>query len=87
MTVASLSMAALALAGFWLFGGLVARVGGALLMLAGLVGVAAISDANGPIVFVLGAGMWLAGYWHYALRHGGFKSTLAEQLLSRFVRE
>jgi hypothetical protein len=87
MTVTGLSLTALVLAGFWLFGGLMARAGGALLMLAGLVGVAAIGDANGLIVFALGAGMWLAGHWHYALRHRGFKSTLAEQLLSRFVRE
>lgn len=87
MTVASLSMAALALACLWLFGGLLARGAGALLMLAGLVGVAVTGDANGLVVFVPGAGLWLAEHLHYALRHGDFKSTLAGQLLSRFVRE
>jgi hypothetical protein len=86
MTITSLGMAILALASLWLFGGLLARAGGSLLMLAGLLGVAAIGDVNGLIVFVLGAGIWLAGHWHYALRHGGFRSPLAQQLLSRFVR-
>lgn len=87
MTVASLGFAILVLAGLWLFGGLLARATGALLMLAGAVGAAAIDDANGLVVFALGGGLWLVGHFHYALRHGEFKSTLAGQFLSRFVRE
>lgn len=53
-------VAILVLSGLWLFGGLLARAGGALLMLAGLVGVAAIGNANAFVVFVLGAGLWLS---------------------------
>jgi hypothetical protein len=83
MTASSLGIAILALAGAWLFGSLLARLGGALLMLVGLVGVAATGDANGLVVFVLGAGMWLAGHWHYALRHRFYKSPVTERVFYR----
>lgn len=87
MIPAELGFAILILAGLWLFGGLLARGAGSLLMLAGAVGVAVTGNTNGLIVLVLGAIMWLTGHWHFALRHEGFKSPLAQRLLAWFVPE
>ncbi|HEY2717362.1 MAG TPA: hypothetical protein VGI73_14180 [Solirubrobacterales bacterium] len=32
------------------------------------------------LIFVLGASLWVAGHLHFRLRHGAFKSSLAERL-------
>ncbi len=87
MIPAGLGFAILILAGLWLFGGLLARGAGALLMFAGTVGIATAGNTSGLAVLALGATLWLAGHWHYALRHEEFKSPLAQRLLSRFVSE
>lgn len=34
-------------------------------------------DANGLFVLAIGALLWLAGHWHYALRHHEYKSPPA----------
>jgi hypothetical protein len=60
MIVVSLSLAAFALAGLRLFGGQLAQTAG-LLMLAGLVGGAAIGDVNGLVVATPGAILWFGG--------------------------
>jgi hypothetical protein len=87
MIPTALGAAILILAGLWLFGGLLARGIGALLVFVGAIGIATTSDANGLLALGLGAILWLAGHWHYALRHEGFRSPLAQRLLSRFVPE
>ncbi|HEY1853683.1 MAG TPA: hypothetical protein VGG40_03785 [Solirubrobacterales bacterium] len=71
---------ALALICVWVFGGIALRFGGTLLALAGLLGLSLAGNANGLLVFVLGACLWLAGHLHFRLRHGAFKSALAERL-------
>ncbi len=83
MIATALGIGILTLAGLWLFGGLLARAGGCLLMLTGAVGAAAIGTASGLVLFALGIALWLVGHWHYALRHGEFKSLLAKRALSR----
>ena len=80
MIPTALGAAILILAGLWLFGRLLARAGGTLLMLTGLAGVAATGDAHGLVVSLLGAGIWLAGHWHYALRHRFYNSPLTERV-------
>lgn len=32
-------------------------------------------------MLALGLAAWLTGHWHYALRHGFYKSLLAERVL------
>jgi hypothetical protein len=69
----------------WLLGGLAARVGGLLLILAG-----AANLALGPLpeaVLLIGAGavLWLVGHWHYALRHDAYKSPLASRVFGRWA--
>jgi uncharacterized membrane protein YqjE len=80
-TVGSLILGALAL---WFFGGLLLRLAGLLIFVAGVVG-AARGNAGGVLVAALGALGWLAGHWHYALRHQEYKSPLARRLFSRWA--
>ena len=56
--------------GFWIFGGIALRLGGALLVIAGAAGLAITGDASGLLLVALGAAAWSAGHLHYALRHG-----------------
>jgi hypothetical protein len=72
---------AVALIGAWVFGGIVLRLAGGLLGLAGLIGLSLSGNANGLLVFVLGACLWLAGHLHFRLRHGAFKSALVKRLV------
>ena len=75
MTV--LGIAALALLYTWIFGGLLLRVGGLLLVFAGAIVLAVSGNANGILVAAIGAVLWLLGHGNYALRHGVWKSRLA----------
>ncbi|MBS1878614.1 MAG: hypothetical protein JST31_03780 [Actinobacteria bacterium] len=79
MTLSALGTLALALICAWLFGGIALRLGGGLVAPGGLVGLSLAGNANGLLVFALGACLWLAGYLHFRLRHGFFKSVLAER--------
>lgn len=78
-TVGSLIFGAL---GLWFFGGFVLRLGGLLIFLAGIAGVVS-GNTGGTFVAIIGALAWLAGHWHYALRHQEYKSPLARHLFSR----
>lgn len=46
----------------------------------GLIGLSLNGDACGILVFALGACLWLAGNLLFRLRHGAFKSALAEHI-------
>lgn len=70
MSAAStIGIAIVALVGFWLLGGVLMRIGGTILVLAG--GAALAITGNGEAVFLLlaGATLWLAGRAHHAVRH------------------
>jgi len=73
-------VAILVVAGIWLFGSLLARWAGALLVVAGSVGLASIGDPNGFLLVALGAALWLIGHCLYRMRRGAWKSALAECL-------
>jgi len=77
----------LGLLAFWLVGGIVGRIGGLLLVLAGIANVALNSQAGGLLPIAIGAGLWLAGHWHYALRHHTYKSPLARYVFCRWSPE
>lgn len=85
MIVSALGIAALAALLGWIFGGIALRLGGLLIALAGLVGLAMSGDAAGVLAFAIGALLWLAGQWHYALRHQEYKSPLARHLFCRWL--
>ncbi|HEX3563222.1 MAG TPA: hypothetical protein VHU24_10325 [Solirubrobacterales bacterium] len=83
MIFVDLAIVALGLVCLWVFGGLLLRLSGLILSLAGAGVVALSGNANGILVFAIGAALWLAGHWLYALRHGQYKSPLAELLFCR----
>jgi hypothetical protein len=83
MIFVDLAIVALSLVCLWVFGGLLLRLSGLILSLAGAGVVALSGNANGIVVFAIGAALWLAGHWLYALRHGQYKSPLAELLFCR----
>jgi hypothetical protein len=69
----------------WLLGGLLLRIGSLLLILAGAFGAGVQRDASGVLVLAIGALFWLAGHWHYALRHHEYKSPLAGYVFLRWA--
>jgi hypothetical protein len=74
------AIAILAMVGFWLFGGVVLRVGGIVFVFAGLVSLVALANPAALLMVVIGLFMWLAGHWHFALRHHEYKSPLAQRI-------
>jgi hypothetical protein len=77
---AAIGIAILVVAGIWLFGGLLARCAGVLLVVAGSVGLASTGNANGLLLVALGIALWLVGHLLYRMRRGAWKSALAERL-------
>lgn len=83
MTLLAIGAVALGLLFAWFFGGVLLRLGGLVLALAALAVLALTGNGNAIVVFAIGAALWLAGHWHYALRHGDYKSPLAAFLFRR----
>jgi hypothetical protein len=82
----SIGMAALfALLVIWLLGGLVLRASGLLLILAGGFGLGLQPNASEALVLGIGVLLWLAGHWHYALRHHEYKCPLARHFFLRWA--
>ena len=79
----AIGVAILAAIVIWLFGGLLARWAGALLVVVGAAGLASIDDSNGLLLVALGALLWLAGHLLYRVRRGIWKSALAERVWQR----
>jgi hypothetical protein len=69
----------------WLLGGVLLRIAGLLLVLAGGFGGGLQRNASGVLVLAIGALLWLAGHWHYALRHHEYKSSLAGYVFMRWA--
>lgn len=83
MILVDLAILALVLLFVWILGGLLLRIGGLVLALGGAGMVALSGNANGLLVFAIGGALWLAGHWLYAMRHGEYKSPLADFLFYR----
>lgn len=80
MALTVIGIAILAVGGFWIFGGVVLRVVGAVFAFAGVVGLVTLANPTALFMVVLGLVMWLAGHWHFALRHHEYKSPLARRI-------
>lgn len=87
MIPAALGLVLIALLGFWLLGGLLLRIGGTTLALVGVSGLALTGDPEALVCVGVGAALWLAGHWHYALRHHEYKSPLASYVFRRWAPE
>jgi hypothetical protein len=83
MILVDLSIVALGFLFVWVLGGPLLRIGGLILVLSGAGLVALSGNANGILVFAIGAALWLAGHWLYAFRHLEYKSPLADFLFCR----
>jgi hypothetical protein len=83
MTTATLGLVLMAVVGCWVFGGIVLRAGGLLIAATGFALLLAEGQLVGGPLMIAGLAIWLVGHWHYALRHGFFKSAVAERLLLR----
>ncbi|QBJ97395.1 hypothetical protein ERC79_16710 [Rhodococcus sp. ABRD24] len=69
--------------GAWLFGSVIARIGGALLVIIGLLRIA--SDHASPRMWAfvgIGVALWLFGQWLWALKHKLWRSSLALSVFS-----
>ena len=80
--VESIVLLALIALGIWLFGSIALRVGGLLLLFLGGFGILT-GTSEALVLLVLGTVAWLAGHWLYGVKHGGYKSALAAQVLNR----
>ena len=80
MAVTAIGIAILAIIGFWFFGGVVLRVVGAVFVFVGLVSLVTLGSLAALLMVAIGLVMWLAGHWHFALRHHEYKSALAERI-------
>lgn len=75
-----IGVAIIAIVGLWIFGGVFLRVGGIVFAFAGAVSLITLGDPVALFMVVLGFAMWLAGHWHFALRHHAYKSPLARRI-------
>ncbi|MCD7053127.1 hypothetical protein LRS58_20635 [Rhodococcus sp. BH2-1] len=67
----------------WLFGSVLARVGGALLVIIGLLRIASDHASSRMWAFVgIGVGLWLFGHWLWALKHKLWRSRIALSVFS-----
>lgn len=85
MSLNLLGIAILGLASLWLLGSFLLRAGGLLVMFAGALGLVIGGDGGGIAMICLGLLAWLAGHWHFALRHHEYKSPLARYVFCRWA--
>jgi hypothetical protein len=88
VTVGVVAVVVLGLLAFWVIGGIVLRLAGAALALLALVGLAVSSGHGagaGVPLFLVGVVLWLAGHWHFALRHHAYKSPLAQRVFLQLL--
>jgi hypothetical protein len=66
--------------GVWVMGGLVLRIGGAMLIAGGLLRTAITGSPSSALLSTVGAIAWLAGHWLFAVRHHYYVSPLARRV-------
>ncbi|WP_155891769.1 hypothetical protein [Conexibacter woesei] len=86
MLATLLALVAVLLVVAWLAGGFLLRIAGIAVAVTGLL-LALAGHPLGLLITAFGAVMWVAGHWHYALRHHTYKSPLARRLFLDVLRE
>jgi hypothetical protein len=64
----------------WRLGGAMLRLTGGFLAIGGLLATASSGSAHTALGALLGALVWLAGHWLWALRHHYYRSPLARRI-------
>lgn len=85
MALTVIGIAILAVGGVWIFGGVFLRIVGIVFVVAGVISLLTLSDPVALFMVVLGFVMWLAGHWHFALRHHEYKSPLARRIFLQIL--
>lgn len=67
MSTSALGIAIVALVGFWLLGGVLMRLGGTLLVIAGGAALA-VGNRSAVVLLLAGVALWLGGRLHRSLR-------------------
>lgn len=80
MTLTLIGVAIIVVVGLWIFGGVFLRVAGIVFAFVGAVSLITLGDPTALFMVVLAFAMWLAGHWHFALRHHEYKSPLARRI-------
>jgi hypothetical protein len=75
-----IGIAIIAVVGFWILGGFFLRAAGIVFAFTGAIALIILHDPVALFMLVLGFVMWLAGHWHFALRHHAYKSPLAQRI-------
>ena len=83
MLAVILGLAVLVFIAGWVFGGVLLRALGLALLVLGAVRLVVTQDTAAALVLAIGAVMWLAGHWHYAMRHHEYASPLAQRLFQQ----
>jgi hypothetical protein len=85
MLTVAIAIAVIVIVGFWVVGGVLLRAGGIIVATFGVLVLAIDHSLAGIILLAVGVLFWLAGHWHYALRHHEYKSPLAQQAFQQFL--
>ncbi len=85
MLTTAIAIAVAATVGFWVAGGLLLRLGGLIVAILGILTLTLNGSLAGVILLATGLALWLAGHWHYALRHHDYKSPLAQRLFQQLL--
>jgi hypothetical protein len=80
--VEAIGIGAAVAVGAWIFGGVVLRALGWILGVIGIAVLAISADPAGALAFFAGLAAWLAGQWHFAMRHRAWKSPLAHDAVA-----
>lgn len=75
-----IGIAIIAAVGLWILGGVFLRVGGVILAFVGAVSLITLGDPFALFLILIGLVLWLAGHWHFAMRHHEYKSPLAQRI-------
>jgi hypothetical protein len=85
MLTVAIAIAVIVIVGFWVVGGVLLRAGGIIVATFGVLVLAIDHSLAGIILLAVGVLVWLAGHWHYALRHHEYKSPLAQRAFQQFL--
>jgi len=85
MLTVAIAIAVVVIVGLWITGGVILRLGGVLVAILGALVLAVDHSLAGIILLAVGALLWLAGHWHYVLRHHVYKSPLAQRLFQQVL--